>query len=108
MRAELARAKVPGAQIAVVEKGRLAYTKGYGVADAESGRAVTERTLFLTASVTKLVTAALLAQLAAEGTVDLQAPISRYVPELAGRRVGAATTHQLLVQSAGWADYTNA
>jgi CubicO group peptidase (beta-lactamase class C family) len=108
VRAELARAKVPGAQIAVVEKGRLAYTKGYGVADVESGRAVTERTLFLTASVTKLVTAALLAQLAAEGTVDLQAPISRYVPELAGRRVGAATAHQLLVQSAGWADYTNA
>ena len=108
VRAEMARARVPGVQIAVVANGRLAYSKGYGVADVESGRAVTERTLFQIGSVTKAVTGALLAQLAAEGTVDLHAPVSRYVPEIAGRRVGAVTTHQLLSQTAGWADWLRA
>jgi CubicO group peptidase (beta-lactamase class C family) len=51
-----------------------------------------------------MVTGAILAQLAAEGKLDLQAPISRYVTELEGRRVGAVTTHQLLTHTAGWID----
>jgi CubicO group peptidase (beta-lactamase class C family) len=104
MRAEMARAGVPGAQIAVAQNGRVVYTRGYGVANVESGRPVTERTLFQLGSVTKTFTSALLAQLAAEGRLDLHAPISRYVTELAGRRVGAVTAHQLLTMTAGWAD----
>lgn len=101
---EMARTLTPGAQIAVVVDGRLAYSRGYGVADVETGRAVTERTLFRVGSVTKMVTAAALTQLAADGKLDLQAPISTYVPELAGKRMGAVTTHQLLTHSAGWLD----
>jgi len=107
MRAEMARARTPGAQLAVVENGRLVYTKGYGVADVESGRPVTDRTLFQIGSIAKTVTAALITQLAVEGTLDLQAPISRYVPELAGRRVGAVTMHQLLTHTAGWANFAS-
>ncbi len=104
MTAELARTRTPGAQIAVVVDGRLAYTKGYGVADIEMKRPVTDRTLFRVGSVTKMVTAATLTQLAADGKLDLDAPISRYVTELAGRKVGTVTAHQLLTHSAGWLD----
>jgi len=102
--AELARTRTPGAQVAVVVDGRLAYTRGYGVADIETGRAVTEQTLFRVGSVTKMVAAATLTQLAADGKLDLQAPIRTYVPEIAALRVGAVTTHQLLTHSAGWLD----
>jgi len=102
--AELARTRTPGAQVAVVVDGRLAYAKGYGVADIETGRKVTEQTLFRVGSVTKMVTAATLTQLAAEGKLDLEAPISTYVKELAGKRVGTVSTHQLLTHSAGWLD----
>jgi CubicO group peptidase (beta-lactamase class C family) len=102
--AEMTRTLTPGAQVAVVVDGRLAYSRGYGIADMETGRTVTERTLFRVGSVTKMVTAATLTQLAADGKLDLQAPISTYVPELAGKRVGAVTTHQLLTHSAGWLD----
>jgi CubicO group peptidase (beta-lactamase class C family) len=49
----------------------------------------------------------MLAQLASEGTAGLHAPISRSVPELDGRRVGTATLHQLLTNSAGWAEWAN-
>lgn len=104
MTAELARTGTPGAQVAVVVNGTLAYTRGYGVADGETNRAVTQHTLFRVGSVTKMVTAALVSQLAADGRLDLQAPISQYVPELAGKRVGTVTTHQLLSHNAGWLD----
>lgn len=102
--AELARTRTPGAQVAVVVDGKLAYSKGYGVADIETKRPVTEHTLFRVGSVTKMVTAATLTQLAADGTLDLQAPIARYVTELQGRKVGTVTTHQLLTHGAGWLD----
>lgn len=104
--AAMSRSGTPGAQVAVVVGGRLAYSRGYGVADVETGRPVTARTLFRVGSVTKMVTAATLAQLAEDGTLDLAAPIARYLPELEGRAVGRVTTHQLLTHTAGWADNT--
>jgi CubicO group peptidase (beta-lactamase class C family) len=102
--AEMARTGTPGAQVAVVVDGKLAYTRGYGVADVETKRAVTEHTLFRVGSVTKMVTAATLNQLAVDGKLDLNAPIEQYVKELAGKKVGTVTTHQLLTHSAGWLD----
>ncbi len=102
--AEMARTKTPGSQVAVVVDGHLVYAKGYGVADIETGRPVSAQTLFRVGSVTKMVTAATLAQLAADGKLDLQAPIGNYVTELAGKQVATVTTHQLLTHSAGWLD----
>ena len=101
---ELARTGTPGASVAVVVGGRIAYAKGFGVADVERGDPVTTETLFRVGSVTKMFTGALLAHLAEAGRIDLQAPISRYVPELAGKRVGTVTAHQLLTHTAGWLD----
>lgn len=101
---ELERTRTPGAQVAVVVDGKVVHARGYGVADVETGRPVTARTLFRVGSVTKMVTAAALTQLAADGKLDLDAPIGTYVPEIAGRRIASATTHQLLTHSAGWLD----
>lgn len=106
--AELARTGTPGVQVAIVANGQLAYSKGYGIADIESGRPVSAQTLFRVGSVTKMVTAATLTQLAVQGKLDLHAPIGRYVTEVAGRRVADVTTHQLLTHSAGWIDNATA
>lgn len=102
--AELARTKTPGAQVAIALDGKVIYSKGYGVADIETGRPVSAQTLFRIGSVTKMVTGAIAGELAAEGKLDLHAPISRYVTELAGKKVGTVTTHQLLTHTAGWID----
>lgn len=102
--AALARTQTPGVQVAVVLDGQLVYEHGLGRADAETQRPVTTRTLFRVGSVTKMITAATLGELAATGALDLQSPIRRYVPELATRQVGEATTHQLLTHTAGWID----
>lgn len=104
MTAELARTLTPGAQVAIAVNGQVVYSRAFGVADIETGRPVTPLTLFRVGSVTKMVTAAVLTDLAVEGKLDLNAPISRYVTELAGRRVGTVTTHQLLTHTAGWLD----
>ncbi len=104
MTAELARTMTPGAQVAIAVNGQIVYSRAFGVADIETGRPVTPQTLFRVGSVTKMVAAAVLTELAVEGKLDLQAPISRYVTELNGRRVGAVTTHQLLTHTAGWLD----
>jgi CubicO group peptidase (beta-lactamase class C family) len=48
---------VPGASVAVIEDYQIHWAKGYGVADANSGRAVTTDTPFQAASVSKPVTA---------------------------------------------------
>jgi CubicO group peptidase (beta-lactamase class C family) len=106
--AEMARTMTPGAQVAVAYNGQVIYSRGYGVADIETQRAVTANTLFRVGSVTKMVTGAVLAQLAVDNKLDLNAPISRYVTELNGRRVGAVTAHQLLTHTAGWIDNATA
>lgn len=102
---EMRAAGIPGAQIAIAENGRVVYAKAYGVADVETGRPVRDGTLFHVGSVSKTFTGVLLAELASEGIVDLEAPIARYVTELAGRRVGDVSAHDLLTHSAGWFDH---
>lgn len=104
VRAELERTQTPGAQVAVAHRGRVILSKAYGVADAETSRPVTPQTLFRIGSVTKMITGAMAAEMAVKGTLDLNAPISRYVPQLDGRRVGTVTTRQLLSHTAGWLD----
>ncbi|MFP8941774.1 serine hydrolase domain-containing protein [Streptomyces fenghuangensis] len=53
-----------------------------GVRDLRTGAPVLEHGRFRAGSVTKVVTAAVVLQLAAEGRVDLDAPAGAYLPEL--------------------------
>ena len=107
MRAALVRSGAPGGQLAVVQHGRVVFAAGYGLADMESGRPVTDRTLFQVAGVTGLFTAAMVVEMHARGVVDLDAPIRRYLPEIGGPRAGAATLRGLLSMSAGWVNAGN-
>lgn len=105
MLAQMAAGNTPGAQVAVVYRGEVVYAKAYGLADIETGRELTNASLFRIGSVTKMMVGALAAELAEQGKLDLRAPISRYVPELEGKRVGTVTMHQLLTHTAGWRDH---
>jgi len=63
---------------------------------------VGEDTRFPAASVTKMFLAAAAVSLSQDGSLDLQQPISRYLPELAGEvGAGPATLHQLLTHTSG-------
>jgi CubicO group peptidase (beta-lactamase class C family) len=102
--AALVRSKAPGATVAVVVNGQLAYTQGYGVANIETAQRMTANMLLRVGSVTKMFTGTMLAELAEQQRIDLSRPIGNIVPSLAGKRVGTVTTQQLLTHNAGWLD----
>ncbi len=72
----------PGVSIAVVEKGKVIYTGGFGYRDIKKKLPVTENTQFGIGSCTKAFTAAVLGMLEVEGKVDLDKPVRIYLPEL--------------------------
>jgi CubicO group peptidase (beta-lactamase class C family) len=100
---ELKRNNVPGAAIAIVVDGRIAFTRGFGVASIETGEPVSSNMLFRIGSTTKMFTAAGLVLLAEEGKVKLDAPIGDYVKGL-HPAVARLTSHQLLTHTSGLAD----
>lgn len=72
----------PGVSIAVVEKGNVIYTGGFGFRDIDKKLPVTENTLFAIGSCTKAFTASILGMLEKEGKIDLDKPVRNYLPEL--------------------------
>lgn len=76
-------AHVPGAAVAVVHHDMVVYSHGFGVTgDGESSRLVTQDTIFRIGSVTKPLTGTMIMRLVEAGTLDLDTPITRYVPDL--------------------------
>ena len=71
-----------GVSIAVVEKGKIIYTGGFGYRDIDKKLPVTENTQFAIGSCTKAFTASILGMLANDGKVDLDKPVRNYLPEL--------------------------
>lgn len=75
--------EVPGLAVAIVKDGSVVHAKGYGVRRLGDPAPVDDRTLFGIASNTKAFTAAALGMLVDEGTIEWDAPVSRYLPGFA-------------------------
>ncbi len=75
--------RVPGLAIAVVGPDGVRWQRGFGVADLASGTPTTARTPFLWFSMTKIVTATAVLRLAGTGALDLDAPVTTYLPAFA-------------------------
>ena len=74
-------AGIPGCSLAILHRGvRTAWA--WGMADIAQGRPVTHHTVFHLFSATKLYTAATIMRLVESGILDLEAPVSRYLPSL--------------------------
>jgi CubicO group peptidase (beta-lactamase class C family) len=99
-RDELARARVPGASIAIMRGDRVVYSKGIGIANVETSEAVRPEMDFRLGSTTKMLTATALVGLSLEGKIDLNAPIGKYVSGLPPA-LAAVTANQLLSHTAG-------
>lgn len=94
----------PGAAVAVVLDGALAYEQGYGVKSRESGAPVGPATLFRTGSIQKMMTAAAVLAQADRGRLRLNEPVTRLIPELHFAQPGAAgriRVRDLLTHTAG-------
>lgn len=99
--------RAPGLSVAVVNGDRVVFSEGFGLADIEKGIPVDEGTRFYIASSSKALTGTAVAQLAEEGIIELDAPVTRYLPELhfgEGVEADQITIHDLLSMTEGVGD----
>jgi CubicO group peptidase (beta-lactamase class C family) len=78
---------LPGVSAAVVENGRVVWTRGFGWADIEAHAPVTPRTTFNIASLTKPMTAVMLMQLVQRSELALDTPMRRYDSNFTDERI---------------------
>jgi CubicO group peptidase (beta-lactamase class C family) len=90
----------------VAEHGQVVLKKGYGLANMEWNIPNAPDTKFRLGSVTKQFTATLILQLVEQGKLDLQAPVTRYLPEYPARNGDRITIHELLNHTSGIPGYT--
>ena len=74
--------KGPGFAVAVVEKNKVIYAKGFGYRDLENKIPVTPKTLFAIGSCTKAFTVSLIGELAGKGELKIDNPVRDYLPDL--------------------------
>jgi CubicO group peptidase (beta-lactamase class C family) len=72
----------PGIVVVVVKDSRVILLKSFGYADLEAKRPVTPQTVFYIASSAKPFFALTTALLDHKGMIDLNAPLSRYLPDV--------------------------
>lgn len=93
----------PGAVVALFQRGKTVFAKGYGMADLEHGVRNATTTPFHVASLSKQFTAFAVAMLVDEGRLSLDDDIRTHVPEVPdfGRRI---TLRHLLHHTSGLRD----
>jgi CubicO group peptidase (beta-lactamase class C family) len=74
--------RLPGVVAGIATADGVTYLAGAGMRDLEARSRMTEDTIIAIASMTKPVTTVAVLQLMERGLVDLDAPVSRYLPEL--------------------------
>jgi len=89
LREIVAEGRAVGVSALVHEGGREVYFGAFGMADREAGRPMARDTLAQVYSMTKPVTGVVLMSLYEEGLFELDAPLSRYLPEYAQVKVFA-------------------
>jgi len=79
--------QIPGLSAAIVQDEQIAWSKGFGYADVDAGRAATPTDPFHLASLTKTFASTIVMQLVEEGLVDLDDPVSDYGVDLESQGV---------------------
>ncbi|GMQ28156.1 serine hydrolase [Algoriphagus confluentis] len=74
--------KTPGFAVAIVQKDKIVYAKGFGYKDVENQVPVTENTLFAIGSSSKAFTSAVLGVLRKDEKIDFDERPGKYIPEL--------------------------
>lgn len=77
---ELRTGQITGVAIAWVDGQDLIWNEGFGWADPRRRRAVDTNTVFRAGSISKLFNAVAVMQQVEQGTLDLDAPVTRYLP----------------------------
>ncbi|MFT3691227.1 serine hydrolase domain-containing protein [Paenirhodobacter sp.] len=101
----IAEKRIVGTVVLVAKDGEIIYRRAAGLADREAGAPMQEDAIFRLASVSKPFVTAAAMRLAEEGRLDLNAPVTRWLPDFRpalpdGTRPDI-TIHQLLTHTSG-------
>lgn len=98
---------IPGFAMALIDDGEIVYVQGYGVVQLGCSQRVDQDTVFSAGSVSKVVNAALILRLVADGQLDLDEDVNRYlkrwkVPDNAFTAQRKVTLRMILSHTAGF------
>lgn len=99
----LAGSGAPSASVAIVQEGKLAYARAYGLADVASKAPATPQMRYSIGSISKQFTTAALLLLAEEGRLSLDDKVIRWMPDLT--RAGDVSIRHLLSMTSGYQDF---
>lgn len=93
--------------VLVADDGKVIFSDGYGMANMEYDIPNRPNTKHRLGSITKQFTAALILQLVEQGKLELDKPISTYLPDYKGPAADVVNIHHLLTHSSGIPSYTS-
>ncbi|HEX3373998.1 MAG TPA: serine hydrolase domain-containing protein [Edaphobacter sp.] len=94
---------VPSASVAVVQGGKVAYVKAYGMARLDLATPAEPGMRYSIGSVSKQFTAAMILLLMQDGKLKLDDPVGKYLPGLT--RANDVTIRQVLSMTSGYQDF---
>jgi D-alanyl-D-alanine carboxypeptidase len=93
--------KLPGVSIAIMRGHKVVLAKGYGLADHAADGPATAHTIYAIGSLSKQFTAAAIMKLYEEGRLQLDEPVTHYLPEYRAAQTPVPTIRNLLQQNSG-------
>jgi len=103
-----ARAARFGGVIATARRGRIDFSAVHGMADAEARTPMALDTRFRIGSVSKRLTSVAVLRLVEQGRLDLDTPVTRYLPDFPVAMGAQVTLRRLLSNTSGVPDSVNA
>jgi len=103
MQAAICQGAGSSASVAILEKGKIVYSEGFGIADREASRPVTPQTRFDVASISKVFSTAAMFALKDMSKLDIDKPICEYIHDfvMADPRYKKITARHLATHSSG-------
>lgn len=100
---EMRAKELPAISIALVDDQKIVWARGFGFARPDDSVAATAKTVYRVGSVSKLFTDIAIMQLVEQGKLDLDAPVSRYVPTFEPKNPfgGEITLRELMSHRSG-------
>ena len=99
----LYQSKKLNGNVLIAEKGKIIYNKSFGIADVSTKAPLNHHSIFELASCSKQFTAMGIVILKEQGKLQLNEPLTKYIPEL--NNLPRITIKQLLLHTSGLPDY---
>ncbi len=80
VKSEVEAKRIPAMSIALVDDQKIIWAQGFGTQDRDGKKPATENTIYRVGSVSKLFTDVAVMQLVEEGKIDLDQPVTQYLP----------------------------